>query len=220
MTTLLKPLLVRETLIEKKVRTFTPHDFERIFGVTPTRAKYFLETQTGEGLLIRLKKGLYALKTDRPTEEEIANSLYRPSYISFEYALAFWGILPEMPYAVTSATTKPTRQFSVNSIAFDYYSIKKEAYTGYRLLKARRRVSPKDDNVNLSETEIWPTIGGFLMAEPEKALVDYLYFVALGKREDNDRLYINLDTLDVHKIWDYAKLYDRKRLNQLLKDIL
>ena len=34
--------------------------------------KYFLEKETDHGLLTRLKKGLYALKTDYPCEEEIA----------------------------------------------------------------------------------------------------------------------------------------------------
>jgi predicted transcriptional regulator of viral defense system len=79
MNTLLKPLQVRETLLQKKVRTFTTHDFENIFRTTPTKTKSLLETQTTQGLLIRLKRGVYALKTDLPSREEIANSLYRPS---------------------------------------------------------------------------------------------------------------------------------------------
>src|SRR2546429_112334 len=133
MSTLLKPLQVRETLLDKKVRTFTTRDFENIFRTSPTRAKYFLETQTDEGLLTRLKRGIYALKTDLPSAEVIANSLYRPSYISFDYALAYWGLIPEMPYAITSATTKPTRDFIANNRAFSYFTIKPEAYTGYML---------------------------------------------------------------------------------------
>ena len=76
MNTLLKPLQVRETLLQKKVRTFTTHDFENIFRTTPTNTKYFLETQTAEGVFIRLKRGVYALKTDLPSQEEIAHSLF------------------------------------------------------------------------------------------------------------------------------------------------
>ena len=90
MNTLLKPLQVRETLLQKKVRTFTTHAFEHSFRTTPTKTTYFLETQTAERLFIRLKRGVYALKTDLPGQEEIANSSYRPSSISFEYALAYW----------------------------------------------------------------------------------------------------------------------------------
>jgi hypothetical protein len=216
MNTLLKPLQIRETLLQKRVRTFTTHDFENIFHVSPTRAKYFLETQVDEGLLSRLKKGMYALKTDLPSGEEIANNLYRPSYISFEYALAYWGILPEMPYAITSATTKPTREFIVNNVAFTYNTIKPEAYTGYELTRTNTRTSLKGNKTllnNISDT------GAFLMAEPEKALVDYLYFVTLGKKMENDRLYIEPGTLSRSKLMKYARLYNRKRLIDLVKGL-
>ena len=65
------------------------------------------------------------LKTDPAEEAEIANRLYQPSYLSFEYALAFYNLLPEMPYGVTSATTKPTRNFIINGLGFNYLTIKK-----------------------------------------------------------------------------------------------
>ncbi len=135
MYTYLKPLTVRDTLLRQGVRTFTPVTFARFFHTKPHQTKYFLEQQTEEGLLLRLKKGLYALKTDLPAEEELANALYQPSYISFEYALAYYGMLPEMPYQVTSATTKATRTFTTAGLSFSYYTIKQPAYTGYKLVK-------------------------------------------------------------------------------------
>lgn len=220
MNTILKPLQVRETLLDKNVRTFTTHDFESIFHTSYTRTKYFLETQTQEGLFTRLKKGMYALKTDLPSGEEIANSLYRPSYVSFEYALAYWGMLPEMPYTITSATTKPTRDFIVNGMAFTYFTIKSEAYTGYMLLKTNRRTSLKNRSVYLSEMENITDTGSFLLAEPEKALVDFLYFVSLGKKLPNDRLYIEPGSLSKAKVKRYARLYKRDKLNELVKDYL
>lgn len=220
MEALLKPLQVRETLLEKNVRTFTPHDFEAIFHTSPTRTKYFLETQTIEGLFTRLKQGIYALKTDLPSGEEIANSIYRPSYVSFEYALAYYGILPEMPYAITSATTKPTRDFVVNGMGFSYFTIKPEAYTGYRLIKTNRRTSLKNKNVYFTEMEDITDTGSFLMAEPEKALVDYLYFVSLHKKLPNDRLYVEPGSLGRAKLKRYARLYNRKNLNELVESYL
>jgi predicted transcriptional regulator of viral defense system len=221
MNTLLKPLQVRETLLQKKVRTFTTHDFENIFRTTPTKTKSLLETQTTQGLLIRLKRGVYALKTDLPSWEEIANSLYRPSYISFEYALAYWGIMPEMPYSVTSATTKPTRKFTANNISFAYYSIKEEAYTGYASINVVRRISLKSKEVHLFETaQTGSSMGSFLIAEPEKALVDYLYFVSLGKKMENDRLSIEPGTVDEAKAHTYARLYNKKELTELLEGLL
>jgi hypothetical protein len=220
MNTLLKPLQVRETLLEKNVRTFTALDFENIFRTSPARTKYFLETQTEGGLFTRLKRGVYALRTDLPSEEEIANSLYRPSYVSFEYALAYYGILPEMPYAITSATTKPTRDFIVSGMAFSYFTIKPEAYTGYKLVRTDKRNSIKHDNMYFSEMENITDMGVFLIAEPEKALVDYLYFVSLGKKSLNDRLYIRPGSLGKSKLRRYARLYDRKRLTELVESYI
>lgn len=220
MNTLLKPLQVRETLLEKQVRTFTARDFENIFRSSPTKTKYFLESQTDEGLLTRLKKGIYALKTDLPSTEEIANSLYKPSYISFDYALAYYGLIPEMPYAITSATTKPTRDLVANNRGFSYFTIKPEAYTGYQLIKTARRTSLKGKELHFSEIGNDAEVGAFLMAEPEKALADYLYFVSLGKRQLNDRLYIEPGTIDEQTLFIYARLYNRKSLIRLVERTL
>ena len=172
MYTLLKPIKIREEFLKRKIRIFTAWDFRRIFKTPSNSTKYFLEKQVKEGFLIRLKRGLYGLKTDQPAEEEIANVLYRPSYLSFEYALAYYNLIPEMVYTITSATTKPTRLFTIESIAFSYRTIKKEAFTGYSLRSYENKT--------------------FLIADKEKALVDHLYFVSLRKSRHNDRLSENL----------------------------
>lgn len=195
MYTSLKPLPVRQELVQRRVTIFTPQEFQRIFHTTDSRAKYFLEEYTKAGLFWRLKQGLYALKTDPPAEEEIANLLYRPSYLSFEYALGMYNLLPEMVYSITSATTQPTRTFAVGDRTFVYLTIKREAFTGYVPVERAART--------------------VLIAEPEKALVDYLYFVSLGKKLRNDRL--NATNLDRHKMHDYARLYARKSLDQLVE---
>ncbi len=200
MYTLLKPLVIRDELLKKRLFIFTPFDFERVFSLPKHKAKYFLEKESNKsnsGLFLRLKKGLYSLKTDLPGEEEIANRLYQPSYISFEYALAYFNILAEMPYLVTSATTKPTREFTVESKTFSYLTIKRNAYTGYILIKQNGE--------------------SFLIAEPEKALVDYLYFVVLGKKPTNDRL--NISLLNKEKLLKYALLFGRDKLTKLIKEL-
>lgn len=198
MYTLLKPLFIRDELLKHSIHILTLKEFERLFNTPSYKTKYLLEQETKRGLFLRLKKGLYALKTDLPAEEEIANRLYKPSYISFEYALAKYNILPEMVYQVTSATTKPTRTFTVEDKVFSYFTLKKEAYTGYRL-ETRGQSS-------------------FLIAEPEKALVDYLYFVVLGKKSLSDRL--NVTSLNKEKLIKYANLYSRKSLIKQIEQLL
>ena len=203
MYTLMKPIVVREELKKRNIKIFTPDIFSRTFQISSYKTKYFLERQAKSGFLLRLKQGLYTLKTDLPSEEEIANALYKPSYISFEYALAYYGIIPEMPYTVTSATTKPTRTFTVHDKVFFYHSIKKEAFTGYALIKNQDK--------------------SMLIAEPEKALVDYFYFVMLNKIPKNDRLIINVNKINKDKVFQYVSLYGNrssKNVTDLLKTIL
>ncbi len=208
MYTLLKPMPVREELLKRRSRIFTAQDFGRIFHTPSYTTKYFLERQVHEGLFVRLKKGIYSLKTDLPAEEEIANSLYKPSYISFEYAMAYYHLLPEMPYIITSATTKPTRLFTTNNQSFSYSTLKKEAFTGYGLVKKEGRI--------------------FFIAEKEKAIVDYLYFVSLSKSPFNERLlnnlkdrnYYKIQGLNKEKLLIYAKLFKRSALIKLLKTLL
>lgn len=198
MYSLLKPLVVRDELLKRNLRVFTREEFTRIFRTNLYSTKYFLETQVENGLFLRLKRGLYVLKTDIPSEEEIANKLYRPSYISFEYALAYYNRLAEMPYQVTSATTKPTRLFTPQDRSYAYYSIKKEAYTGYTLVEKNNR--------------------RFLIADPEKTVVDYFYYVTLGKRVLNDRFYIS--GLNKKKALRYGTLYQRDSLIKLIESRL
>ena len=193
----MRQVAIEEELVQRDVFIFTPRVFQRIFNISSIKTKYILESYAKGGLLIRLKKGLYGLKSHLPNDEEIANVLYKPSYISFEYAMARYGIMPESVYAITSATTKPTREFIVKDKSFSYFKIKKQAFTGYVLIKE----------------------GGHsaLIAEPEKALVDFLYFISLGKRLWNDRL--NTSKLSKEKIMKYAKLYQRPGLMKLLEKI-
>jgi hypothetical protein len=57
-----------------------------------------------------------------------------------------------------------------------------------------------------------------LIAEPEKALADYLYFVALKRKTLNGRL--NLRKVKKRAVMEYAGLFDRKSLIKLVKEIL
>jgi len=191
-----RPLRVQEVLLEHGMTVFSNNEFRRLFQTTPIQTKKFLEDYTKRGLLQRLKRGLYALQIQPPSEEEIANALIHPSYLSFEYALAYHNILPEMVYTITSATTKDTRSFVIEDKTFNYYSIKKVAYKGYTVVKKGERQR-------------------ILIAEPEKALADYLYFVSLKKKPVNDRL--RLTHLNRDKFMAYIKLFNRPALMKLVK---
>jgi predicted transcriptional regulator of viral defense system len=84
-------------------------------------------------LLTGVKKGIYIFGPDiarKPYSiETLANLIYGPSAISLEYALAWYGMIPERPSSITSVTTArnktfktPVGQFSYTHQNSDYFS--------------------------------------------------------------------------------------------------
>lgn len=201
MPTLLKqkiqPLQVADVLQERGVSLFTHRDFSRIFKTSAQQTSYFLETYTKRDFLVRLKKDVYTIKMRLPNEELVANAIYKPSYLSLEYALSRYGIIPESVYNITSITTKITASFTALGKEFSYRKIKKEAYTGYVPEKRNGKI--------------------IFIAEPEKALADYLYFVSLGRKTLNDR--IDWSRLDKKKTIAYGKLFQRKKMDALIEQV-
>ncbi len=193
----LKPISVERMLRGKRIRIFSPEEFRRIFGVTLRATQEFIKDHTDD-LFIKLRNGLYALRSDPPHEFEVANRLYEPSYISLEYALAYYRFIPETVYTVTCVTTKITREFTVQGKNYEYSRIKKKAYTGYKLIRVGQGMS--------------------LMAMPEKALADYFYFVDLKLKSLNERLRIKKGY--AKEVIRYARLFNRKSLIKLVRRVL
>lgn len=194
----LKPLFVSQTLKKTAVPLFTPLEFCRIFHASRSAAQWFLKTYTKKGLFIKLRNGLYSLSDTPINHYLIANRVYQPSYISFETALSHHGMIPETIYSVTSATAKISREFTVAGVQYLYRKIKKDAYTGY--------------------TGILYNGHTVFMAEPEKALLDYLYFVDLGECQFSyERL--NLGRVKKAKFFLYSALYKRRSLVRLSQKI-
>ncbi len=111
-----------------------------------------------KGVVIRVKKGIYIFGEDyrrRPFSREIlANLIYGPSYISLEYALHYFGLIPERVEAVTSVTTGRSRKYATPVGLFRYRMIPLRAF----------RIGM--DRVELDDGR------SFLIATPEKALAD------------------------------------------------
>ena len=193
----LKPIAVQQVLKDKGIRLFSPVEFQRTFSVSLRAAQEFIKDHS-QDIFLKMRNGLYALRIEMPADGEIANRVYAPSYISFEYAMARYGIIPETVYTITSATTRITREFTVNNKSFEYARIKKQAYRGYRAEKIEGAT--------------------VLMAEPEKAFVDYYYFVDLKLKSHNDRL--NTRKLNKKMVMEYAALFGRPSLLKLVKEVL
>jgi len=112
--------------------------------------------------LIRIKKGLYVFG-ERVAEQPysvilLANLIYGPSAISLEYALSYYGLIPERVTLITSITPKRNKYFATPAGIFSYRYLHPEKYAA-----------------GIQWLEIAPEIHCF-MATPEKALCDLIYF--------------------------------------------
>ena len=170
-----------------------------------------------QGILVRLKKGLYIfseLYRDGSVDMvAVANRLYTPSYISFDYALSYYGLIPERVYEVTSATLHAKKTYETPLGRFSYRPIPMEAYAvGVDWLY---------DKVN----------GGKFIATAEKALCDKIRGDrGIGRlKQEKMREYLLYDLrieweallgLDVGLVEEIAKRYksyNLKSLSSLLK---
>ena len=143
---------------------------------------------------------MYAFAKDKGKikGEEIAAFLYEPSYLSLESALAWHGFIPEMVYAYVSLTARINRKFTNDFGTFLYRHIKPELFWGY--------------------TEIKTEHGNYLLAEPEKALLDYLYLnlSKIRNEADFDNVRFNMDVikekLNADKFLKYLSAFGVKKM--------
>lgn len=173
--------------------------YEDILSFYPNENKDSLKTTMRrwrkKGWVYSLKRGLHEISFPKDftiPDMHIANKLYSPSYVSLQTALSYYSIIPEVSMAVTSITTKPTRKFKNKHGLFTYRTVNPNAFTGYYV--------EKHGNFDI------------LIAEPEKALVDYLYFETYRTRKfdlEEERLEKDaISKLNKKKLRTYAKLYN------------
>ena len=116
-----------------------------------------LSRMVKRGECFPIVRGLY--ETDRTVSGHLlAGSIYGPSYISFEYALACYGLIPETVHTITCATFEKKKKKRYDTIfgTFTYRDIPSEAFPlGLKIVQEGKYF--------------------YRIAEPEKALCDKLY---------------------------------------------
>ncbi len=164
-----------------------------------------------QGLILKLKKGVYILNEDNrkitPSRVFVANQLCSPSYVSTDYALAFYDLIPERVVDITSVTPKKTYKVQNAFGTFVYQHIRQEGFSGFTIL---------EDELKLP----------FFIALPEKAVVDFIYLNLSNMRkndadvfEDSFR-FQNVEKLNQKKIRKYAGLFNNKKLMIVVKNFL
>ena len=121
----------------------------------------------------------------------LANFLYEPSYVSLEAALNFHGVLSQFPYEVASITTRKPITKKIDEKTFRYVRIKRTLFWGYEAMQ------------------------GFLIADPEKALLDLLYLMSKGLAVvHTDEL--EMSKLDKARFTVYAKKFPAMKGTDIL----
>jgi len=189
---------------------FFSSDVAEVFSASPLSLRNQFSRWKKLGLLQELKRGLYILgQGERQTpisRQAIAAILYQPSYISLESALSHYQMIPERVDAVMSVSPKKTRVFHNPQGTFNYRNLQTALNFGF--------LAKKDENGC-----------PYFIAEPEKALLDYLY-LNLGGLDPKDgdilerfmRLQ-NRSILNKNKLFTYAQRFDVKKLNTILKEL-
>lgn len=168
-----------------------------------------INNECKKGILVKIKRGLYTddLYNDK---EVIANICYNPSYISFEYALSYYGVIPEIVSTFTSATfgKKNNKIYHMKDSTFDYRSVPDEVFPmGVLIMKNSKNISYK-------------------IASKEKALCDLLYskYPVRSIKDLKTLLFedMRIDEneilkMDVEFIKEIAPLYHSNSLNVLTK---
>lgn len=166
------------------------------------------------GDLIRLKNGFYLIKDKISFEsstiipyEQVANLLYGPSYVSLEWALSFYGMIPERVHTITSMTLSKNKEYVTPIGNFLYSSLSSDRYS-----------------IGITHKKSSDFIGSFLIASPEKALADTVFKTCknLNKFElrqellESKRIDIEcLQKLNKPLLQNIAKFYHSKQVNYL-----
>ena len=166
------PAVLVKQIYQSNLELFTTKTLRDLLGANLPQATFFsmLSRLTRQNILQKLERDKYMLVGGRAHDFRIANFLYEPSYVSLEAALNFHGVLPQFPYEIASMTTRKPVTKTVDEKTYRYARIKRSLFWGYE------------------------SVQGFLIAQPEKALLDLLYLTSKGLA------ILHMDELDTSKL--------------------
>ena len=167
-----------------------------------------LSREIRDGKIFRIINGLYETDPNTPGYL-LASSIYGPSYISFEYALSYYGLIPERVTTITCATfdKKKKKEYNNHFGVFNYRDVPASVYPEEVLLKEENNYS-------------------YQIATPEKALCDKLYTLSpLVNYSNLENMLFNdlrideevFSKLNVDKIFKLSKLYHSTNVELLAR---
>lgn len=161
------------------------------------------------GYIVMLRRGWYAFADylQQPDYARyFAGKIYAPSYISLHTALSFYGIIPEEVVEITSVTTQKTCRYENAFGQFSYQTVRPRLFWGFE---------PKTMRDGKQ----------YMMATPEKAIIDLLYlYPQYSSVEDMRELRLDEDwmhdELNLARLKEFAERINSPILNKRIKLLL
>ena len=183
------------------LRSSIPNDYFTAWELNALLSDYSNRAAKTASLLkkreiIQIRRGLYTfaepLRREMLSAGALANQIYSPSYVSEDYALSWYGMIPETPAVVTSVAMGRSRRFVTEFGIFSYRYCRSLAYP-------------------VGVTATGEGQNRFLIATPEKALFDK---VVSDRRFDGTGAEAYL-LEDLRLDEDALRRLNRKRLKEL-----
>lgn len=145
--------------LENQIKDLPAFNLNDVRKLDPGFHRQQLSYWLANGLIKSLPGGYYMLANQTVDEQylfTLANTIYQPSYISLESALAYYGVIPESVLGVTSVSSRKTIRYQSAWGEFSYRSVKSVYMVGYLVVEPEQKRR-------------------YTIARLEKAVLDYLY---------------------------------------------
>ena len=178
----------------------THQDIQNAFGAVNQSQ---LVAWKKKGYITAARKGVYVL-TESTIDPLLLAQEMNDSYISLEFALAHYQIIPEIVPVITAVSSSRSEEVVNDFGNFHYHKIAPKLFCGFVLMESAQKH------------------GRFVrIAEREKALFDLVYFRSdLKSAEDFAALRLHIDNIDCARIQMFIDLVRapqiKKRLNNFV----
>lgn len=188
-------MIVTTSMLKKKYRNYS-NPLDKI------------KREVDNGFLFRLTKGIY--ETDGNIDPSfLASSILSPSYLSFDWALSYYGLIPEKAVAITSASlhVRKNKTFINRFGRYEYTDIPSKAFSeGLAFLESGDYIV----KIATKEKAICDSLSKWRVVNNIRSLKELLF---IDKRINVDEF----QSCDFNLLSRLALLYNKKNLNLLIK---
>jgi predicted transcriptional regulator of viral defense system len=174
-------------------------------NINPKIVRLQLSRWVNSGRIYQLRRGLYAIAQPyqkvKPHPFLVANHLQPASYVSLQSALAFYDMIPETLNITVSVTTGRPERLETPLGIFEFRHIKPSLLFGYQMTDLNGQNA--------------------LLATPEKALLDLIYFQSGGESMNylQELRLQNLERLELDLLRKHSEFFDSPKIRTAVKRI-